>query len=255
MQSLIYDSTFDGFLSAVFDSYYYKFETPQLFKEDAFNGNLFEKVHYVATNTTHSTRVWKGLAKRISAEALQQVYKSFLSGLPGIENVLLRYLQYAFRTEFSVEMDFGNVAILMVHQTAKKVQREAHRMKAFVRFQQTADHLYYSIIAPDYDVLPLITSHFRDRYADQRWLIWDVNHRYGIYFDLQKVNVVQVSFENGMNNGNNISLVYDENEAFYQQLWQQYFKSVNIPARKNKRLQLQHMPMRYWKYLPEKRSV
>lgn len=255
MHALLYDGTFDGFLSAVFDVYYYKFEAPHLVTEANFNGNIFQKVHTVATNSKHSTRVWTGLAKKLSPEALQQVYRTFLSGLPNIENVLLHYIQYAFRSTTSIETDFGNAAVLTVHQTAKKVWREKHRMEAFVRFQQTADNLYYAIIEPDYDVLPLITKHFRDRYADQRWLIWDSHRRYGIYYDLDNVTIVHLSFEAAVNSGKDISTVYDESETIYQHLWQQYFKSVNIPARKNTKLHLQHMPVRYWKYLPEKQPV
>jgi probable DNA metabolism protein len=255
MHALLYDGTFDGFLSAVFDVYYYKFEAPSIVKESSFNGNVFEKVHTVHTDATHSTRVWTGLAKRLSPDALEQAYKTFLSGVPNMENVLLHYVQYAFRAETAIETDFGNAAVLAVHQMAKKVQREKHRMEAFVRFQQTADGLYYAIIEPDFDVLPLITKHFRDRYADQRWMIWDGKRKYGIYYDLQTVTLVQVSFGAGTNSGKDVSAVYDESEALYQQLWQHYFKSVNIPARKNTRLHLQHMPVRYWKYLPEKRSV
>src|SRR6476660_4844118 len=151
MHTLLYDGTFDGFLSAVFDVYYYKFEAPEIVKEEVFKGTIFEKVHHVSTNTKHSARVWAGLAKRISPEAKQQIYKTFLSQLPGIENVLLQYFQYAFRATNSIETDFGNAAVLTVHQTAKKVYREAHRMKAFVRLQQTADHLFYAIIEPDFD--------------------------------------------------------------------------------------------------------
>ncbi|RYZ23730.1 MAG: DUF4130 domain-containing protein, partial [Chitinophagaceae bacterium] len=48
------------------------------------------------------------------------------------------------------------------------------------------------------------------------------------------------------------SAAYDEAESIYQELWKQYFKSVNIAARKNTKLHIQHMPKRYWKYLPEK---
>lgn len=252
MYTLLYDGTFDGFLSAVFDVYYYKFDKPQLVHENAFNGNIFEKVHRVSANARHSRRVWMGLAKRISPEARQQVYKAFLSQLPGIENVLLQYLQYAFDVSVSIETDFGNKAVLTVYQTAKKVHREMHRMKAFVRFQHTADGLYYAIIEPDFDVLPLITTHFCDRYADQRWLIWDGKRRYGIYYDLHNITNVQVLFENNTNSGKDIRIAFEKHEVLYQQLWRQYFKSVNIPARKNKRLHLQHMPIRYWKYLPEK---
>lgn len=255
MYAILYDGTFDGFLSAVFDVYYYKFEAPCIVKETGFNGNIFEKVHAVHTDQKHSTRVWTGLAKKLSPDAVQQVYKTFLSGLPKIENVLLQYIQYAFHSTTSVENDFGNAAVLLVHQTAKKVHREKHRMEAFVRFQQTADNLYYSIIEPGFDVLPLITKHFRDRYSDQRWMIWDGKRRYGIYYDLENVTIVKISFDSQTNSGKDISSVYDEKEMLYQKLWQQYFKSVNIAARKNKKLHIQHMPVRYWKFLPEKQPV
>ena len=45
--------------------------------------------------------------------------------------------------------------------------------------------------------------------------------------------------------------MYDESETLYQALWKQYMTSVNIAARKNLRLQVQHMPRRYWKHMPE----
>jgi probable DNA metabolism protein len=254
MQTVIYDGTFDGFLSAVFDVYYYKWNDVTICKEEHFNGNVFQKIHQADTDQKHSNRVWQGLQKKLSIDAAQQFYKTFLSELPGIENVLLQYAQYLFSTGAAIETDFSHPAVLMVHQTAKKVHREKHRMEAFVRFQQTADKLYYAIVEPDYNVLPLITKHFKDRYADQRWMIWDSRRRYGIYYDLEKVSTVQISFDIVTNSGKDISNVYDEKEVLYQQLWQQYFKSVNIPARKNTKLHIQHMPARYWKYLPEKRT-
>ena len=41
-------------------------------------------------------------------------------------------------------------------------------------------------------------------------------------------------------------------ETDYQELWKAYFKSVDIPERRNLKLHLQHVPKRYWKYLVEK---
>ena len=126
-------------------------------------------------------------------------------------------------------------------------------MEAFVRFQLTTDHLYYAIIEPDFNVLPLLTDHFEHRYADQRWMIYDSRRRYGIYYDGEKVDTVEVSFSERNCAGKDISVIYDEHELLYQHLWQRYFKSVNIASRKNTRLHIQHMPKRYWKYLPEKK--
>jgi probable DNA metabolism protein len=157
-----------------------------------------------------------------------------------------------FTMKTSIEEDFSHPAVLVVTQTAKKVWRESHRMQAFVRFQKTSDELYYAIIEPDHNVLPLIASHFKNRYADQRWMIYDGCRKYGISYDLEQLSEVELNFVAQANGGKNVSSLYDEKEELYQQLWQQYYKSVNIAARKNTKLHVQHMPVRYWKYLPEK---
>ena len=48
------------------------------------------------------------------------------------------------------------------------------------------------------------------------------------------------------------SITLDAQEALYDQLWKDYFKSTNIVERRNIKLHLQHVPKRYWKYLTEK---
>ncbi len=254
MQTLIYDGRFAGLLSAIFDVYYYKFTEVDICQEKSFNGNIFTTPHIVHTSNSKSQRVWKGLEQKLCDTAQQQLHRTFLSELPGIENVFLRYVQYAFTSPVSIEQDFSNDAVLTITQTAKTVWREMHRMQAFVRFQKTADDLYYAIIEPDFNVLPLLTEHFENRYADQRWMIYDARRKYGIYYNLKSVTEVQIYFNPQSSNGKNVRSVYDESEALYQQLWQQYFKSINIKARKNTKLHIQHMPVRYWKYLPEKRE-
>ena len=100
-----------------------------------------------------------------------------------------------------------------------------------------------------------IAKHFTDCYANQRWMIYDGKRKYGLYYDLKITTSVQIQFSDEMLNGKQASSIYDDSEEIYQQLWQQYFKSVNIPARKNTKLHIQHMPKRYWKYLTEKNSI
>jgi len=43
-----------------------------------------------------------------------------------------------------------------------------------------------------------------------------------------------------------------EDEKQYQKLWKEYFKSITIRERLNPKLHRQHMPPRFWKYMPEK---
>lgn len=252
MQLLVYDGSFEGFLTAVFDVYEYKFSSVDFASGDNYQNNIFDSVHEVITDETRSARVWAGLERKLSAKACGELYKAFLSEQKGIENTLLHYIQYAFASLHPVADDFSNPAVLQITQTAKMVHREKHRMEAFIRFQLTKDGLYYAVIEPDFNVLPLIKKHFQDRYADQQWLIYDARRKYGLYYDKEEVDTVHMRFSEEAGSGKEIRNLYDETEGLYQKLWKQYFSSVNISARKNLKLHIQHMPRRYWKYLPEK---
>lgn len=250
MVTVAYDGTFEGWLSCVFDIYEYKLSNVHITNKTNCQVNVFNAYHESHYDELKAARVWKGLGNKISKSALTQLYQAFLSEETGIENILLGYAQYAFESKFSIENDFTNTSVLKVVQTAKKVYREKHRMEAFIRFQLTKDGLFYALCEPDFNVLPLIAKHFQNRYADQRWLIYDSRRKYGIYYDLSTVETTELTLT--ANCKQNIELICDEKEALYQHLWQQYFKSVNIAARKNTKLHIQHMPKRYWKYLPEK---
>lgn len=253
MQLLVYDNSFEGFLSAVFDVYEYKFNNVHFASAINYQKNIFDQAHEVHTDDAKATRVWKGLAQRLSNDAQQQIYRTFLSEQKDIEEVLLAYIQYAFKSSANIETDYSNQAVLTVTQTAKMVGREKHRMEAFIRFQQTKDDLYYAVIEPDFNVLPLLKKHFSERYADQQWLIYDTKRKYGLYYDKLQTDFVTMSFEEEAGSGKDVRNVYSEQEELYQQLWQRYFSSINITARKNMKLHIQHMPRRYWKFLTEKK--
>ena len=109
-----------------------------------------------------------------------------------------------------------------------------------------------AIIEPDFNVLPLITQFFKNRYADQRWLIFDVRRNYGYYYNLEELIEVSNESEGQVQNPYDLEIDIDPKELEYQQLWKTYFKSTNIEARKNLKLHLRHVPKRYWKYLVEK---
>ena len=252
MQVVVYDGSFEGLLTAIFEIYEYKIKDAAIYKEGKANGSLFGQTKSITTDKSKADRIIKKLKEKISVNSLHQFYKTFLSELPGIENVLLRYTQYVVAAVKSVENNFSHPDVLMLQQTSRKVHREKHRMEAFVRFQLTKDGLYYSIIQPDFNVLPLISRHFKERYADQRWLIYDAIRKYGLYYDLNKVEEVQLNFDIDRNDKSQLASIHDENEELYQKLWRQYFSSVNIPARKNMKLHIMHMPKRYWKNLTEK---
>lgn len=252
MHMVSYDGSFEGFLTAIFEIYEYRITDPMICNADAAPGSLFGGLHAVHTNHAKSDRIYKKMKEKMSGNSLGQYYKTFLSGEKGVEDILYRYFVYVLSSKTAVDNDFSNPDVLFVQQMSRKVHREKHRMEAFVRFQLTGDGLYYALIQPDFNVLPLVSSHFEKRYADQRWLIYDTRRNYGLYFDLERVDEVNINFDVDLGNEHALKGIYDEKETLYQHLWQQYFQSVNIKARKNTKLHIQHMPRRYWKYLVEK---
>ncbi|WP_298541609.1 TIGR03915 family putative DNA repair protein [uncultured Aquimarina sp.] len=251
---LLYDGSFDGFLTCVFTVYEQKIISPIIRKESESNNQLFTISEQIITDETKSSRVWKGIKTKIPSSQQKVLFKAFLSEIKGVENTLLCYIKNIFNTANSTLIDYSNKDILKISQVAKMVGREKHRMEAFVRFQRTKDDIFISTVEPDFNVLPLLIYHFKDRYADQKWLIYDIKRSYGIYYDLDKVDIITLDFFSKLKT--NIQKEnYADNELDFQKLWQTYFNSVNIRSRKNSKLHIQHLPKRYWKYLIEKNEI
>jgi len=254
MTTVIYDGSFEGLLTAVFEIYEYKITDPELCAAGNATAALFGNTHTVITDAQKFERVYAKLRQKLTPNALAQLCNSFLSELKDIPAVIYRYIVYVLASKTAVENNFNHPDVFCIQQTSRKVHREKHRMEAFVRFQLTKDDLYYCLVQPDYNVLPLISHHFEKRYADQRWLIYDSRRKYGIYYDLHTVEQVFLDFAHNPNDAKAIAAISDEKEELYQRLWQQYFSSVNIAARKNMKLHIQHISKRYWRYLVEKKG-
>lgn len=252
MTIVVFDGTFMGWLTAVFDIYEYKFREVFVVREELCAPGLFSSQHKVWTDDHKAGRVLRGLEQRLSPEGVQGIYRTFLSEIHQCDHIMWKFVQHVFSSPVNVEGDLANSDVRDVIKAAQLVRRETHRMKAFVRFQLTRDGIYYAFIEPACNVLPLIAAHFKARYADQRWLIYDGSRNYGIFYDLEEVTTVELRFDEGTTATGHSLEIFDEREIFFQKLWRQYFKSVNIEARKNTKLHMQHMPKRYWRNLTEK---
>lgn len=248
MVYLSYDGSFEGFLSAIFEVYHRKLDSVHICKQETFTPPLFGETITIHTGQDQAKRVLRKIEALAGKEGIRLLWKNFLSEQSQIEDRMLQAIRYLLVAQKDIFSDYGDPHVLHLRQTEKKMNREAHRMTAFVRFQLGSDGLYCATVEPDFDVLPLISSHFEGRYADQRWLIYDLKRKYGIYYDLQKVDLVTLAAGNDSSSG----IQLQEEETIYQLLWKDYFTGTNIRERRNMKLHLQHVPRRYWKYLTEK---
>lgn len=248
-----YDKSFDGLLTCVFEAYDRKM-FPDILQAENIPLPLFHKeVIRIITDEHKSSRVWKGLGKRLSPAGLSVITSCWLSGLPDTDRLLFRYIRKAFDTPGPVEIDFGDPDVLEVSQIAKKVANERLRVIQFTRFQKATDGTYFAALEPLYNVLPLVTGHFQTRFADQCWLLYDIKREYGYYYNRQKVDEVRFETkENHLLTGKLDNRLMAEEEQLFQKLWKTYFKSIAIKERINPKLHRQNLPVRFWKYLTEK---
>ncbi|KQM78316.1 DNA metabolism protein [Pedobacter sp. Leaf216] len=247
----IIDGSLQGLLTAVFEWFERKPGKATLKSSAIFQPEAFVESFTVTTHHEKADRVWAGLQKKLKKNWLRQFYCSYLSEIPEAYNHLFQFAIYIFQNQPGAESNFGNAHVMALSKYARSVEREKHRMEAFIRFQKTGDGIFYAGIDPDFNVLPLISNHFKNRYADQQWVIYDLKRKYGLHYNLTSVEEITISFSS-VNKQNPAPVLMDEGEALYSTLWKDYFKSANIVARKNTKLHLQHVPKRYWKYLTEK---
>ena len=250
---LLYDHTYEGFLSVVFECYRRKITPFRILPETHYQEALFVRKKFIPTNPEHAERVWNGLTARLTPATRHVPLSAFLSGEPDIEMALYRFMRLAFMAEQPIGDNFADPDVLQVRKSSRRVMQEAMRMVQFARFQLTRDNIYFAPVSPAYDVLPLIMQHFRDRFADQHWLVYDLKRDYGYYFNTAEVEEVSLSQKVfNIADGSVRNDMLEEGEAVYQTMWNDYCRSITIRERLNLRLQKQHMPRRYWKFLPEK---
>ena len=250
----VFDGTFKGLLTAVFDCFERKDFQARLYAKATHQNTIFGIIHQVYTDEAAAARVWKGLLKKLPAQEVRKLYVAFLSELPEGYSKIFKVIIDVFKNGGDILKNYGDADVLFINQLAKKVDREKHRMKAFVRFQKSSDGLYFSMIEPDFNVLPLIAKFFKDRYADQQWLIYEKRRGCGFFYDKDIVNEIELSISEGASSAVEKYIALDADELKYNTLWQDYFKSTNIIARKNTKLHVRHVPKRYWKYLTEKQA-
>lgn len=257
MACYCFDGSMTGLLSCVFRAFEFKELNARITANPQAQNGLFDEFIYVSSNDEHGQRVWQELKQKVSSSSLRAFYYTFLSEQEAAFQILFDFAVYVFKNQRPVDKDYGHHAIIGMSQWAKQVGREKHRMEAFVRFKKAKDGLFLSLVKPDFNVLPIISRHFQERYQDQSWLIYDELRNYGIYYDLEQVHQVEMNAEAidsqiQIGHSQSFSIELDDDEWLYDQLWKDYFNSVNIQTRNNMKLHIQYVPKRYWRYMNEK---
>ncbi|KNY28404.1 TIGR03915 family putative DNA repair protein [Pseudobacteroides cellulosolvens] len=243
MISYTYDGSFEGLLSAIYESYY-RHEIPlNILPEESSQMGIFTKDYNVKTNIEKFHKVYNSVREKISPLALRNIYYVFISDSKNKELIIYKYLKLGWKFGGDIDRLITDESVLNVRIISRKVTSECHRFLGLVRFKLMEGDYYYASLEPDYNIISLLALHFSKRLSDQRWVIHDLKRKLAVVYD--KEGWFLTAIEQPL--GSHLSA---EKEDF-QTLWKLYFKNISIKNRKNPRLQKQFMPVRYWAHLVE----
>ena len=184
-RQLVYDDTFGGYLAAIFACYHEhgNDRNVAILPEPRFQPDIFSTEKTIFADATKGGRVWHGLLRHLRREQVDDIVATFLGESPAREELMLDYIRKVFATSGKIAENYLDETARNVRVWGRRLQREKHRHEAFVRFGESSTGEQCALIEPEYDVLPLILRHFRERYPDGGWVIYDVKRGYGAHFD------------------------------------------------------------------------
>ena len=128
---------------------------------------------------------------------------------------------------------------------AQAVQRDEHKMKAFLRFRriERAEPEHFAAwFEPDHHIVEAVAPFFRRRFSGMRWTI--LTPRRTADWDGAALRF-----------GPGASAASAPRDDALDALWRTYYANIFNPARLNVSAMRAEMPERYWKNLPEARLI
>ena len=136
---------------------------------------LLIKLRFQITSNTPS--VFGPRYKKLSSSSLKQFYFAYLSESLDAYQHLFNYCIYVFTSHVSIEKDYSNPSVLAIAQWTKRSGERSIKWRLLFGLRKPKMS-FLSLVRPDFNVLPLIQPHFKRRYQDQRWLIYDEQRKF-----------------------------------------------------------------------------
>lgn len=231
---ILYDGSLNNLLATI----------KYLFKEKIKPINIVDENLYVPNLLDYSLKpnINVDLLEINNKSVFKIIYYVYLSNYEKKELLiyyfLLNYYIYKNNIFNYRNLSCVNKAIEIEH----KVSRESHLLKGFIRFRLINDKFLYTKINPDNNIIELLSIHFAKRLKNEYWIIEDASHNIVSIYDKKKYYLIDK---------NDIEINFDDNDVYWGDLWKQFFKTIAIKERENRRCQMNFMPKKYWKNMLE----
>ena len=238
----LYDGSFEGFLCCVFESFA-QHELPfAVWTPERETATLYP-VKEIPTDRAKARRVFASFRAKLGEETESLVTRDFLSGWEDKELRLIRFLHLAFALGPGTVKRRGHPEVAPLYQMKQSLDWEVDKFQGFVRFQEH-DGMLGAVIHPKNYILPLLRGHFCARFPEENFLIYDAVHQAVLLYQNHKAQLMELAEP--------LTLPPpDEKEQQFQELWRQFYKTLEIKARHNEKGRMTHCPKRFWADMTE----
>ena len=240
MKIFITDGSPAAFFSAVFDAF--NLQNCKITSDKNLQLYLGNELVNIVYDYGKCNRVRKGIEKydKFAEDEILLVLRSCDSQK---EQIAFNYIKKIIQKKSPVGKMMNLPEVIAFNDILYKVTGETHRMKGFLRFTESSNGTLYAPYSPDNDITDLLVKHFSERLKSEKFLIHDIKRKIaGLYNGSECI----------MGNLDDAEIVLSDNEKAIENLWKKYYKSVNIKERPHEKQMKGYMPVRYWKFLPEK---
>lgn len=229
-----YDGTFAGFLTCVWDALESRAQVEAFLRPD--DGAALWEVRELVPDQGRARKLYAALARRVSPDFQKLVARCFLTCLPQKELDLLALICRGFQEGDRVRQDLSDPVMARVNLALTKMWTEWDHLKGFIRFSEL-DGFLVGEIEPKNRVLPLLASHFAQRFSGERLVLYDRTHHEVFLSEGGRWKLLPAD---GFRMG-----PAGERERAFRAMWRKYYQTIAIKGRTNPKCQSTHMPKRY----------
>ena len=233
-----YNGTLEGFLTAFVAAYA---DADAAVASEGFQLPLGAEVVNVATDIEKADKAKKRLLS-FDKQSMHDLSYLLRSGDFNKDKVAFDYLKLLTEQKRPVMQMLSRDEVRRADDIIRRVGHEIHRMHGFIRFMETESGALYAAFSPDNDIVDLLIPHFRARLPRFPFVIHDIRRKKAAVWDTQNSFLAPLD---------KAEVVISADENSWQNLWKQYYESVNIPSRERLKQMRGYLPVRYLKFMPE----
>lgn len=234
-----YDGSYEGLLTVIFRAYKDRHSLGRVSSESRQLDFVTQEL-VVLTNEEEAHRVEQYL-KKYSWRFLYELRAAFLSCAPNKDTAIVHTVFKALELGEGI-FDSVDEHAFEMRRLARQVLGERHRYLGLIRFREMVDGTLFATIEPKNNVLPILISHFEERYPRERFAIYDKKRNVIAYYDGKRTEVLFPE---------KLEIQWSNEEEEFSELWKIFYRSIAIKERENKKLRQSHLPKYYWKHLVE----